>query len=95
MNIQMDSDSFSGGEEKKAKIVMMKYGDKKYFGFIDADDKCFGYFGTAYHTPKLREADSAKRLKKLLNKDCNDKSARLTAEVIQDRKIDLTTGSFF
>ena len=44
----MDSDSFSGGEEKKAKIVMMKYGDKKYFGFIDADDKCFGYFGTAY-----------------------------------------------
>ena len=42
MNIPSNSDSFSGGEEKKAKIVMMKYGDKKYFGFIDADDKCFG-----------------------------------------------------
>lgn len=95
MNIPVNIDSFSGGEEKKAKIVMMKYGDKKYFGFIDADDKCFGYFGTAHHTPKLREADSVKRLKKLLNKDCNDKSARLTAEVIQDRKIDLTTGEFF
>lgn len=95
MNIPSNSDSFSGGEEKKAKIVMMKYGDKKYFGFIDADDKCLGYFGTAHHTPKLREADSAKRLKKLLNKDCNDKSAWLTAEIIQDRKIDLTAGEFF
>lgn len=95
MNVPVNIDSFSGGEEKKAKIVMMKYGDKKYFGFIDAEDKCFGYFGTAHHTPKLREADSAKRLKKLINKDCNNKSAWLTAEIIQDRKIDLTTGEFF
>ena len=37
MNIPVNIDSFSGGEEKKAKIVMMKYGDKKYFGFIDME----------------------------------------------------------